>query len=131
MGTEIDRLEIEIISSASKTNQSLDEMIARLMKICAALESGSANAKSFDKNMNKAANAMVKSLTYAGNHGTQIMRTFASNMTKSYYVVRALTRAISEVKNSAQNAMDYIETSNFSMLVLIKSLRNLKAIGRN
>lgn len=127
MGTEIDRLEIQVETQASKANRQLDEMIIGLSKLSGTMSSintkklggiggntGSANS-GFGK-LTHSVNGFSSSVTKAQKTSkgfSNILGSFAANC---FVIIRGLK----SLGKAVESSMDYIETFNYYNVVMGK-----------
>lgn len=127
MGTEIDRLEIQVETSAGKANKQLDEMIDKLSRVSGSLSGIHVGGVIALGTGAKQSNSPLKNLT-------KTLLNYSAAMTKAAYSSRGLYSALGGIYNnalhlargfrivgkSAEKSMDYIETYNYFSVTMSK-----------
>ena len=127
MGTEIDRLEIQVEAQAGKANKQLDELIAKLNKVSGSLtgiNTGrilgigvSANKsnysfKNFTKTLTDFSSTAIRS-AYSSKGLASTLKDMCSNAMR-------LAKKFKDVGKAAEASMDYIETYNYYSVTMSK-----------
>ena len=110
MGAEIDRLEIEIETQASKANKQIDELTEKLYKLQKSIASISCTAgtSAIDKqigSINTDTNMLV--------HNSDKILKASTNFAKLYFGINLLKKGFHGLKTSIETSMDYVETLNY------------------
>lgn len=127
MGTEIDRLEIQIEAKASKANRQLDELITKLGKVSGSLtgintgcilgigvsaNSSNNNLKSFTKTLVGFSSTAIRA-AYSSKSLASTLKNMGSNAIR-------VARNLRGVGKAAEASMDYIETYNYYNVTMSK-----------
>lgn len=134
MGTEIDRLEIEVETFASKANTELDKLISRLDRISGSLSKIDTKKLSrFADGMGQTANTTNKEtgstkklsdafaqLTGRISKSTRPLKSFSQLAGKLYANSFLLIRGFKKLGSAIETSMDYVETYNYFSVTMDK-----------
>lgn len=132
MGAEIDRLEIQIETSAKEANTQLDKLVDKLDRVQNALTSisgvSSLNGVSTGA---KGAITNFNALTLSSNKLIKSSNKLTASFTKMYVGLNTLKRGFNALKDSVSNSMGYIENLNYfnSALGQVAEKADLSAWG--
>lgn len=114
MGVEIDRLEIQIETSAKEANTQLDKLINKLDKLQNGLTSigGVTNLSGLNTNVKKTITSF-NTITSSSNKLFKSTNNLAASFAKMRLGLNALSGGISALKNSIGSSIDYIEVLNY------------------
>ncbi len=134
MGTEIDRLEIEVETFASKANTELDKLISRLDRISGSLSKIDTKKLSrFADGMGQTANVTNKEtgstkklsdafaqLTGRISRSNRPLKSFSQLSGKFYANSFLLIRGLKKLGNAIKTSMNYVETYNYFSVTMDK-----------
>lgn len=127
MGTEIDRLEIQIEAQAQKANKQMDELISKLGKMAGSMSGINVGGILAIGTSAKKSNNHMKNLTKSlVNYSTAVMkatygsRSLTSTLSSMYSNAMRLARGFRNISKAAEKSMDYIETYNYYNVIMSK-----------
>lgn len=142
MGAEIDRLEIQIETQATKANAQLDKLAAKLGKISASLNgintsklNALGNSMKATTEKSTSTNSALKrlsdsmnNLTSMSNRADKSTRSLAASFGMFYASMFPIIRGIKALGRSIEKSMDYIETYNYFNVTMDKIAKENKSM---
>lgn len=129
MGTEIDRLEIQIETQASKANKQLDDLISRLSKVSGSLSGinarnlgnigKSGNIKRASNNLQTLSDSMSR-FAFHANNTKKSTKSLTASFGSFYASMIPLVGGFKALGKAVESSMDYIETYNYYNVTMSK-----------
>lgn len=121
MGAEIDRLEVQIETSAKEANSQLDKLVNNLEKLENSLTAINKSNKFTGLATGvKAINSSYNSLNLSGNRLFNATNNLTSSFTRMYVRLNVLKKGFSALQDAFSSTSDYIEAYNYFDVTLGK-----------
>ena len=114
MGSEIDRIEVQVKASAKEANSQLDKLVNKLDKLQNVISSiGNVTNLNGLKSGIKGINANFNILSYSSNKLIKSTNSLTASFAKMYVGLNALKKGFGSLKDSISKSVDYVEVLNY------------------